>query len=351
MKIILAILIFSFIIIFHETGHFLFAKKCGVKVNEFTLGLGPTLFSWGKGETKYCLKLLPFGGSCVMEGEDEESDSDRAFNKKSLWERFQIIFAGPLFNFILAYILAVVYIGIVGVNDATISDVMEGYAAAEAGLQAGDKIVSIDDYNIHFYNEISIYTFLHSDKESYKIVYSRDGEKHTTTLVPKFDENSGRKLLGITKTNEPVEGQLFYPKVSPLGVLQYSAYEIKYQIYVTISSLKMLFTGQVSMNEVSGPVGVVTVISNVYDESVTSGAIYVVVNLLSIAILLSANLGVMNLLPFPALDGGRILLFAIEGIRGKKMNPEIENNINLIGFGLLMVLMIVVMYNDILKLF
>ena len=103
MKIILAILIFSFIIIFHELGHFLFAKKCNVKVNEFTLGLGPTILSWGKGETKYCLKLLPFGGSCVMEGEDEESDSDRAFSKKSLWERFQIVFAGPFFNFILAY--------------------------------------------------------------------------------------------------------------------------------------------------------------------------------------------------------------------------------------------------------
>ncbi len=344
MKIILAILIFSFIIIFHETGHFLFAKKCGVKVNEFTLGLGPTLFSWGKGETKYCLKLLPFGGSCVMEGEDEESDSDRAFNKKSLWQRFQIVFAGPLFNFILAYILSVVYIASIGVNDATITDVMPGYAAAEAGIQAGDTIVSIDGYKIHFYNEVSIYTFLHANNESFDVVYSRDGKKHSTTIVPKYNEESGRKLIGITK-------EANYKKLSPLGVLQYAGYEIKYQIYVTISSLRMLFTGQVSMNEVSGPVGVVTAISDVYDQSVTSGAFYVFVNLTSIAILLSANLGVMNLLPFPALDGGRILLFAIEGIRGKKMNPEIENNINLIGFGLLMVLMIVVMYNDILKLF
>ena len=344
MKIILAILIFSFIIIFHETGHFLFARKCGVKVNEFTLGLGPTLFSWGKGETKYCLKLLPFGGSCVMEGEDEESDSDRAFNKKSLWERFQIVFAGPFFNFILAYILSVVYIASIGVNDATITDVMPGYAAEEAGIQAGDTIVSIDGYNVHFYNEVSIYTFLHANEDSYEVVYSRDGQKHSTTIVPKYNEESGRKLIGITK-------EANYKKLSPLGVLQYAAYEIKYQIYVTLSSLKMLFTGQVSMKEVSGPVGVVTVISDVYDQSVTSGAFYVFVNLTSIAILLTANLGVMNLLPLPALDGGRILLFALEGIRGKKLNPEIENNINLIGFGLLMVLMIVVMYNDILKLF
>lgn len=343
MKIILAILIFSFIIIFHELGHFLFAKKCGVKVNEFTLGLGPNLISWGKGETKYCLKLLPFGGSCVMEGEDEESDSDRAFNKKTLWERFQIVFAGPLFNFILAYILSVVYIAALGVNDATISDVMEGYAAEEAGMEAGDTIISINGYNVHFYNEISIYTFLHPNAESYDIVYSRDGEKHETELVPTYSEETGRKMIGIIKNSE-------YKKVSPIGVLEYAAYEIKYQIYVTLSSLKMLFTGQISVNEVSGPVGVVTTISDVYDQSISSGLFYVFINLLSIAILLTANLGVMNLLPFPALDGGRILLFIIEGIRGKKMKPEIENGINLVGFALLMVLMVVVMYNDILKL-
>jgi len=345
MKIILAILIFSFIIIFHELGHFLFAKKCGVKVNEFTLGLGPTILSWGKGETKYCLKLLPFGGSCVMEGEDGESeeDSDRAFNKKSLWERFQIVFGGPLFNFILAYILSVVYIASLGVNDTTITDVIDGYAASEAGIQAGDTIISIDGYNVHFYNEISIYTFLHSDAESYQIVYSRGGKEYTTTVVPKYNEEAGRKLIGFSKQAE-------YKKVSLLKTLEYSAYEIKYQVYVTISSLRMLFTGQVSVSEVSGPVGVVSTISDVYDQSVTSGVFYVFINLTSIAILLSANLGVMNLLPFPALDGGRILLIIIEAIRGKKLNPNIENGINLVGFALLMLLMVVVMYNDILKL-
>lgn len=343
MKIILAILIFSFIIIFHELGHFLFAKKCGVKVNEFTLGLGPTLFSWGKGETKYCIKALPFGGSCVMEGEDEESDSDRAFDKKSKWERFQIVFGGPFFNFVLAFLLSIVYIASIGVNDTTISDVMDDMPAKEAGLQAGDEIISINGYNVHFYNEISIYTFLHANEDNYHVVYKRDGEKHTATIKPKFSEETGKKMLGITKTTE-------YKKVSPLGVIEYSFYEIKYQIYVTLSSLKLLFTGQVSMNEVSGPVGVVTTISSVYDQSVSSGAFYVFINMTSLAILLSANLGVMNLLPFPALDGGRILLIIIEAIRGKKMKPEIENGINLVGFALLMLLMIVVMYNDIIKL-
>ena len=343
MNIILAILIFSLIIIFHELGHFLFAKKCDVKVNEFTLGLGPTLISWGKGETKYCLKLLPFGGSCVMEGEDEESNSDRAFNKKTKWERFQIVFAGPLFNVILAFIMSIFYISMIGVNDTTISDVMEGYGAEAAGLQAGDEIVSINGYRVHFYNEISIYTFLHSKEDSYEIVYKRDGKKYTTTLETTYSEETGRKMLGVIKNSE-------YKKVSPLRVLEYSAYEIKYQIYLTLSSLRMLFTGEVSVDQVSGPVGIVATFSDVYKEAASSGAFYVVVNMLSIAIMLSANLGVMNLLPFPALDGGRIVLIIFEAIRGRKMKPEIENGINLVGFGLLMLLMIAVMYNDISKL-
>lgn len=343
MKIIIAIIIFSFIIIFHELGHFLFAKKCNVKVNEFTLGLGPTILSWGKGETKYCLNLLPFGGSCVMEGEDEESDSDRAFSTKTLWERFQIVFAGPLFNFILAYILAVVFIAFAGVDKPVIAGVMDDYPAAEAGLQAGDTIVSLNGYNVHFYNEISIYNFIHSKGDDIKVTYLRDGKQDSVTITPKLDEKSGRYMLGIVNSG----GR---EKVGPFSTIAYGAYEVKYQIYVTLESIKLLFTRQVSVEEVSGPVGVVNVISTVYDSSVADGIKYVILNLMSIMILLSANLGVMNLLPIPALDGGRILLFAIEGIRGKKMNPEIENGINLVGFGLLMLLMVVVMYNDIMKL-
>ena len=278
-----------------------------------------------------------------MEGEDQESDSDRAFSKKGKWERFQIVFGGPFFNFILAYILSVIFISAVGINDTTITSVTPGYAAEEAGIQAGDKIISLNGYNVHFYNEISIYSFLHSNDDSIEVVYEHDGQRYKTTIVPKYSEEAGRKLIGIVKETN-------YVKLSPIGVLQYAVYEMKYQIYVTISSLKMLFTGQISVKEVSGPVGVVTTISDVYDQSIAGGIYYVFVNLLSIAILLSANLGVMNLLPFPALDGGRILLIVIEAIRGKKMKPEIENGINLVGFALLMLLMIVVMYNDILKL-
>ncbi|WP_406544394.1 M50 family metallopeptidase [Pseudobutyrivibrio sp.] len=345
MKIVIAILIFSFIIIFHELGHFLFAKKFDVKVNEFTLGLGPTLLSWGKGETKYCLKALPFGGSCVMEGEDQESDSDRAFSKKPLWQRFLIVFGGPLFNFILAYILAVILIAIAGVNKPIVTSVSEGLPAEAAGIEAGDEIVSLNGYNIHFYEEISIYNFLHSSGDDITVGYKRDGKTYSTTLTPFYNEEEGRYLLGVNRLSGRDK------LTNPISILAYGGYEIKYQIYMTVQSLRMLFTNEISVKEVSGPVGVVSAISDVYDSSILDGIKYVILNMMNIAILLSANLGVMNLIPFPALDGGRLFIYIIEAIRRKKMKPEIENGINLVGFALLMLLMIVVMYNDIAKIF
>ena len=345
MKIVIAILIFSFIIIFHELGHFLFAKKFDVKVNEFTLGLGPTLLSWGKGETKYCLKALPFGGSCVMEGEDQESDSDRAFSKKPLWQRFLIVFGGPLFNFILAYILAVILIAVAGVNKPIVTSVSEGLPAEAAGIQAGDEIVSLNGYNIHFYEEISIYNFLHASGDDITVEYKRDGKTYSTTLTPFYNEEEGRYLLGVNR----MAGR--DKLTNPISIAAYGGYEIKYQIYMTVQSLRMLFTNEISVKEVSGPVGVVSAISDVYDSSILDGVKYVILNMMNIAILLSANLGVMNLIPFPALDGGRLFIYIIEAVRRKKMKPEIENGINLVGFALLMLLMIVVMYNDIAKIF
>lgn len=342
MKIILAVIIFSLIVIFHEFGHFTFAKKNGVKVNQFCLGLGPTIFKWGKGETEYCLNLLPFGGACVMEGEDEGSDDERAFTNKTAWQRFQIVFAGPLFNFILAWILAVIYVALVGVTTPTISGVIEGYSAEAAGLQEGDTIVKLGNYNVHFYQEVSIYTFFHTG-EKVDVVYKRDGQKYKTVLTPTFNEEEGRYLLGIFASNERA-------KLNPLSALAYGAYEVKYEIYITLQSLKMLFSGGVGIQDMSGPVGIVSTIGEVYEESVTSGVFYVFVNMLSIAILLTANLGVMNLLPLPALDGGRILLILVELVRRKRLNPDLEGKINLVGFALLMALMLVVMYNDIAKL-
>ncbi|MDD6428126.1 MAG: M50 family metallopeptidase [Lachnospiraceae bacterium] len=342
MNIVIAILIFGFIIIFHELGHFLTAKACGVRVNEFTLGLGPTLFSFGKGETRYCLKLLPFGGSCVMEGEDSESDDERAFNKKPIWQKFLIVFAGPLFNFLLAFILSVIMIGSAGFYAPTVSGTTAGYPAEQAGITAGDTIRQINGYPIHFYNEISIYTFFHK-KKPLTIKYERDGRIRTARLKPRYDKTTKRYLIGV-------RGGELRSHPGPINTIAYGFYEIKYQIYVVIESLKELILGHVSINDMSGPVGIVKTIGDTYKSSLADGIYYVVMNLINITILLTANLGVMNLLPFPALDGGRLLIFIIEGISRKKIPEKVEEYINGVGFVILMALMVIIMGNDIRKL-
>ncbi len=342
LKILIAIFIFGFIIFFHELGHFLTAKKCGVRVNEFMIGLGPKLFGIQKGETLYSIHILPFGGACVMEGEEEDSDDDRAFNKKPVYQRMLIVLAGPFFNFLLAFLLAMVMVGTMGVIKPTINSVTEGSAADGAGLKEGDVITKLNGYRIHFYQQISIYTYFHPG-ETMTVSYLRDGEGMTSTITPTYNEEYGRYLLGIST-------EAHYSKLSPLEVISYGFYEMEYQIYVTFQSLKMLFTGQLSVDDMSGPVGIVKTIGDTYDASVSSGALYVVMNMVSLVVLLSANIGVMNLLPFPALDGGRFLLYIIESIRRKKLDVEIEARINFIGFSLLMVLMVYVMFNDIHKL-
>ena len=341
-SIIVAILIFSFIIIFHELGHFSVAKAFDVRVNEFTLGLGPTIFSVQGKETKFCLNLLPFGGSCVMEGEDSESDDERAFNKKPNWQKFLIVVAGPVFNFILAFLLSLIFLGSLGYDAPVIEGIMEDYPAEEAGLEVGDEIVALNNFHVHFYSEVRIYTFFHAG-ETLDVTYLRDGQNQHATLTPKYDEETGYYYLGIQGSTTRVKG-------NALTTIKYSFYEIRYQIYVALQSLKMLVTGQLGVQDMSGPVGIVKTIGDSYTEATNYGVFVTVMQMISIAILLSANLGVMNLLPFPALDGGRLLFFIVEGITGKKIDERIEGGINFVGFALLMMLMIVVMISDISKL-
>lgn len=344
MNILIAILVFSILVLFHELGHFTLAKLNGIRVNEFSLGLGPTLIGFTKGETKYSLKLLPFGGACMMEGEDEESSDERAFNKKSVWARMSVVFAGPFFNFIMAFVFSIVLIACIGVDKPVIYDVIEGYAAEEAGLKSGDVITEMNGKDIHFYREISAYSTFHAG-ETVEVTYERDGEEFTTTLVPKYDEETGRYLYGFISygTRE---------KVNVLETIGYSFCEVGYYIDVTIESVKMLFTGGASMNDLSGPVGIVSTMGDAYEETVeTSGYFYAFLTMMNWAIMLSANLGVMNLLPIPALDGGRLVFLIIEAIRKKPIDPEKEGRVHLIGIALLFLLMFVVMFNDISKLF
>lgn len=340
-KYIVAIILFSIIILFHELGHFLLAKANGIRVNEFSLGLGPTIVGFTRGETKYSIKLLPFGGACMMEGEDTQSDDSRSFQKKSVWARISVVAAGPIFNFIMAFIFAVIILGSIGVVRPVIGHVEEGYAAERAGLQAGDEIIKMNSKRIHFFKEVSLYNLFHEGEEV-TVTYRRDGEKYTTEIQPVYDEESGRYLLGVY-------AQAGYTKLGPLKTLQYSAYEVKYWIQYTIGSLKMLITNQVSVNDLSGPVGIVKTIGDTYELSRTDGYFYVFINMLNLALLLSANLGVMNLLPIPALDGGRLVFLIIEAIRGKRVSEDKEGMVHFIGLMCLFALMILVMFNDVRK--
>ncbi len=339
MKFIIAIILFSIIILFHELGHFLLAKRAGIRVNEFCLGMGPTLVGFTKGETKYSIKLLPFGGACMMEGEDAESDDARAFGQKTVWQRISVVAAGPVFNFIMAFVFAVILLACAGYDRPEVVGVMEGFPAEEAGLRAGDTIKKINHKSIHFYREVSMYTMFH-EGEQLKITYERDGEKFSTVLTPKYDEESGRYLMGLNGTYARERGNV-------IETVQHGFYEIKYWIWTTLQSLRMLITGQVGVNQMSGPVGIVMTIGDTYDQSVEDGYFYVFLNMLNFAILLSANLGVMNLLPLPALDGGRLVFLIIEAVRGKKVDPEKEGMVHFVGIVLLMGLMVFVMFNDI----
>ena len=343
MKFIVAIIIFCIIILFHEWGHFLLAKKNGIKVNEFCIGLGPTLVGFTRGETKYSIKLLPFGGACMMEGEDGDSEDSRSFGSKTPLQRISVVAAGPIFNFLMAFVFSVILIGLHGHTEPVVYDVMPGYSAEAAGIQAGDRITKLGIKNIHFYEEVSGYILFHTGEEI-DVTYERDGETYETTIIPQYDEESGRYLMGI-------QGQYTYVKEGPLGTLQYGFYEMKYWVWYTVNSLKMLVTGQVSVNDLSGPVGIVTTVADAYEQSRADGIYYVVLNMMNIAILLSANLGVMNLLPIPALDGGRLLFLIIELIRGKKINPEREGMVHFIGLMILLGLMVLIMANDIRKIF
>ena len=341
MSYILALIIFSAIVIFHEFGHFLLAKWYGIEVIEFSLGMGPRLLSHVWGDTRYSLKLLPIGGSCQMVGEEEASDSEGAFGNKSVWARIAVVAAGPVFNFILAWVLALIIVGSVG-YDNTMVDIIPDSAAAEAGMEDGDQIISINGSRTWLYREVSLYSSLHQGQTA-TVVFERNGEKQTVVLTPK-QSDTGAYLYGFSRTVQREKG-------GALETVGYSCAEIRYWLKATVESLKMLIGGQVGLEEMSGPVGIVSTIGDTYKESRVDGWYYVIMNMIMIAILLSVNLGVMNLLPIPALDGGRLVFLILEAIRGKAIPQEKESMVHFTGFVLLMGLMAVILFSDLHKLF
>ena len=341
MGIVVAILIFGFIIFFHELGHFLIARKNGIDVQEFWIGMGPTIFHKKMGGTDYCLKLLPIGGACMMGEDDSDNVTEGSFNSKKPWQRIAVIAAGPVFNFILAFVCAFIFISILGYDSPVIYSVGEETPAYEAGIEPGDKIVDINGKTMHIFRDIAMYNNFHQGEEM-KVTYEREGIEKTVRITPEQNED-GMYLMGITGGG--------YEKGNIFQMIGYSAYEVKYWIELTLKSLSQLITGQVSINQLSGPVGVVDAVDQTYQASKEGGILLIVLNMLRMAILLSANLGVMNLLPIPALDGGRLVFLVIELIRGKRVPPEKEGYVHMIGMAFLLLLMGVVLFNDLRRLF
>ncbi|MDO4476113.1 MAG: M50 family metallopeptidase [Lachnospiraceae bacterium] len=348
MGIIFAVLIFGTLILVHEFGHYLLAKLSGIVVLEFSLGMGPRLCSIERGGTRYSLKLFPFGGSCQMLGEDMADLQEGSFGSKSVWKRIAVVAAGPLFNFLLALGMAVILVGSIGWDEPIILGVYEDYPACEAGMQAGDVITSINGKKIDLYREVSEYIDMHQDilssGKAIPVTWQRGEEKYTAELTPK-DNGSGRYILGIQGTSS------FRVKGGLRQTLRHSVLEVRYAVTTVIRGLQMIGRRQVTVDDMAGPVGIAGMIGETYQESKPDGMFYVWINMLNIAILLSANLGVVNLLPLPALDGGRLLFLLIEALRRKRMDPELEGKIHLVGMLLLLALMAVIMGNDIRRLF
>ncbi|MDO5300954.1 MAG: RIP metalloprotease RseP [Tissierellia bacterium] len=321
-----AIFVFLTIIALHEFGHFAMAKWAGVRVNEFSIGMGPSVWKQKKGETQYSLRALPIGGFVAMEGEEEASDDPRSFNNASVPARMAIVASGAGMNFILAFLAFFLGILLLGYPTTTIGEVMEDRPAAVAGLMPGDKILAVDGQPAEEWEEIA--PLLGADGMERVVTIEREGRALEIKVSPQEEE--GRFIIGIVPTMEHHVGRALSDGLkSVFGVLG----SIK-------DALAKIFSGEVSPKQLAGPVGVVQIIG----QSAAQGF----ASLLLITGFISANLGFMNLLPIPALDGGKLLFLIIEGIMGRPISPRIEMALSLVGITLLFGLMIyVTIFGDI----
>lgn len=356
MTFILFVLIFGIVVLSHEFGHFIIAKANGIHVVEFSVGMGPTICSFKRKETVYALKLLPIGGACMFEGEDgletqkekeggeDDFVSDKgSFLKAGVWARIATVVAGPLFNFILAFVFAIILVSLSPTDLPRVYDVVEDSAAAGAGLAPGDVIVSVDGEKMCLFRDISLMMAINKGEEI-TIVYERDGVKNETVLTPGYNESTGTYAIGIYGG--------VYEKSKGLGVFRDAFYEMRYWVRSTYKSLGMLITGNVNREDVSGPVGIaVNVVGKTYEQAKEYGTTSVVLSMMNIVLLLSVNLGILNLLPLPALDGGRLVFLLIEVVRGKPVPPEKEGIVHFAGMVFFLILMVVVLFNDIVNIF
>ncbi len=350
MVIIIAILAFGVLIAVHELGHFFAAKAFGVKVEEFALGMGPQIFKKQGKETLYSLRLLPLGGFCAMEGEDEEVDSPRAFSAQKPWKRAVILCAGAFMNFVAGFILVLCIAPAANFIEPVISDFMPGCPyVGEVGFQEGDRIHSIDGHRIFFTSNVSEYMG-RSGSDYHDIVIYRDGERVKL-------EDYYMPLVEYTRDDGKTELKYgLYFAGRDYGF----AANVKYAWYGSLDfaravwdSLGLLVSGGVALRDMSGPVGIVDFVNDVAQEAESTKAM--AFDICYIFALIAVNLAVMNMLPIPALDGGRvfflIVTWIIEKITRRRLDPKYEGYVHSAGFALLMALMVFIMFSDVLKAF
>lgn len=340
MSIILVILIFGIIITFHEFGHFIVAKLCKITVNEFSVGMGPTLFKFVKGETKYSIRLLPFGGFVSMEGEDSDSEDSNAFCNKHILKRIAVVVAGSFMNLLLGFLVVLILSGNQEyITSNVISQFEQGAQSQAQGLQVGDKILKVNGSKTYVDNDIS-YVFSKSNNATFDFVVNRNGEKVLLSDVDLKDTQTGKIKIDFSITA--------LEKNAP-NLIDYSARKTVSVAKLIWSSLADMVKGKVSLDEVSGPIGVVQTVDDTINSAKENG-ISIFDAILTIIAFLTVNIGIFNLLPIPALDGGRLLFLLIEFVIRRKIPAKYETAIHLAGFGILIILTIIVAFNDILKL-
>lgn len=388
LSLLVSILALGAIIAFHEFGHFIVARLFGVGVIEYAVGMGPRIWSRIFGNTRYSLRAVPFGGFCMMLSEDiaEPEDTDgvgdpsspeiivtedeiiyegRHFSKeeqfaaKPAWQRFLVVLAGPVFNFLLAFVLALIITACTGFDRPVIREVDPGMPAAEAGIEAGDTItaLAVGEKNARRQKaetgrDIMLFMNVHQDAmergSTFTLYYldeSEGGAEKAAELKPVYDENLGRNRLGFSYNSS-------YEKADTIGeILYYGWYDVRFNLRTSVESIRMLVTGRASTTDLMGPVRMVATMDETVDSAASYGVFAALMTLLNLMVLISSSLGFMNLLPIPALDGGRLLFILLEMLTRGRIPKEFEARINQIGTLLLLALMAFILFNDLFMLY
>lgn len=377
---IVTILIFLVLISLHEFGHFIMAKLTGVSVLEFSVGMGPAIFKKQGKETLYSLRALPIGGYCKLLGEDEKSDSEAAFSNQKLWKRILVVVAGAILNIVLGYVIFVLIVGLQKtITTTTIDSVDQRAYIAESGIKTGDRIVRINGQDINFYNDIAFSLGSVSPDKEIDVTVKRNGEELKFSILPSLEERviaydgEGAKITTtvngetdhsyLTFSDEEKEAFLdlkgkeekttryilgFVPgreKVTLTNIFSEAYHYTVFVIKVVYNALVELVTGKVGIEQFSGPVGVAAAV-----DSAVKSKQYSLLNLLNLVSMLTINLGIFNLLPLPALDGGRLFFLLIELVIGKRVPQDKEGLVHTIGMLLLLAFAAVVLFNDIVRL-